>query len=168
MRRFFPLLLTVACGTPETDHSPPDRDRIEVLETRVRALERAVVALERSETSTNTTAGASPALDATVGLGVQVIDALPPLKLPSRLVVHIEPDGLRLGEDPVDSEALLARLLAVHRAHPSASVMLIADETVGFERVIAVQDLVRKSGIERFGIVSTADEHGAVVDTDAE
>jgi biopolymer transport protein ExbD len=55
---------------------------------------------------------------------------------------------------PLPSDDLAARLAALYAARADKTVVLAADRTLGYARVVAVMDACRAAGIERIGIAT--------------
>ncbi len=55
---------------------------------------------------------------------------------------------------PLPSDDLEARLLSIYEARPDKTVMLAADRTLAYARVVEVLDACRAAGVERIGIVT--------------
>ncbi len=67
----------------------------------------------------------------------------------------IAPDGsLSFEGAPLPSDDLATRLATIYAARAEKTVMLAADRSLGYARVVAVMDACRAAGIERIGIVT--------------
>jgi biopolymer transport protein ExbD len=71
-------------------------------------------------------------------------------KLP-RLVLGAD-GSLALDGVPLPSDGLAARLQAVYAGRPERGLVLAADGTLDFARIVGVLDACRAAGIERIGI----------------
>ena len=73
-------------------------------------------------------------------------------------ILAIAADGsVTFAGTPLPSEDLAARLAAIFAARSEKSVMLAADRSLGYARVVEVMDACRAAGIERIGIVTTSE-----------
>jgi biopolymer transport protein ExbD len=67
----------------------------------------------------------------------------------------IAPDGsLSFEGAPLPSEELAARLATIYAGREEKTVMLAADRSLSYARVVEVMDACRAAGIERIGIVT--------------
>jgi biopolymer transport protein ExbD len=59
--------------------------------------------------------------------------------------------------EPVPSDDLGARLTALYAARADKTVMLAADRSLTYARVVEVMDACRAAGVERIGVVTLPD-----------
>jgi biopolymer transport protein ExbD len=77
-------------------------------------------------------------------------------------VLTIAPDGgVALDGTPLPSDDLGTRLAAIYAARTDKTVMLAADRSLGYARVVEVMDACRAAGIERIGILTSPTPPGA-------
>ncbi len=76
------------------------------------------------------------------------------------LILSINASGdlfLNIGKDeeqPIDEVTVVARTLAVLRREPETPVLVRADETVAFGRVVTAMVLLQQAGAEKVGFVT--------------
>ena len=76
------------------------------------------------------------------------------------LILSINASGdlfLNIGKDeeqPIDEVTVVARTLAVLRRQPETPVLVRADETVAFGRVVTAMVLLQQAGAEKVGFVT--------------
>lgn len=71
-------------------------------------------------------------------------------------VLTVAADGaVTLDGTPLPSDDLAARLGALYAGRGDKTVMLAADRSLGYARVVEVMDACRAAGIERIGIVTS-------------
>jgi biopolymer transport protein ExbD len=95
-----------------------------------------------------------------------MLDEEIPVELP--LAAHADPrqgtvtPTLAIGADgsvtfegaPLPSEDLAARLALIYAARGDKTVMLAADRSLSYARVVEVMDACRAAGVERIGVVT--------------
>lgn len=82
-----------------------------------------------------------------------------------RIILTIERDQkLYLDKDPVNVAQLERRLRAMKERNAEVSVYLRADREVPYGTVVQVMDGVKRSGIEKLGMVTDPAEHERVTD----
>lgn len=76
------------------------------------------------------------------------------------LILSVNSSGdlfLNIGKDedqPIDEATVVARTLAVLRREPQTPVLVRADETVAFGRVVTAMVLLQQAGAEKVGFVT--------------
>lgn len=87
------------------------------------------------------------------------------IKPEERIVLTIERDQkLYLDKDPVSMAQLELKLLALKEQNADVTVYLRADRSVPYGAVVRVMDGVKRSGIEKLGMVTDADTPERVTD----
>jgi biopolymer transport protein TolR len=76
------------------------------------------------------------------------------------MVVMIDPAGayrLKIGEgdpDPIDGDALQAKVEAFHQQSPDATVFLAADGSLGYQKVMDTMTLLQNAGVPKVALMS--------------
>ena len=65
--------------------------------------------------------------------------------------------GVTFDGVPLPSDDLAARLSTIYAARSDKTVMLAADRSLGYVRVVDVMDACRAAGVERIGVVTAPD-----------
>lgn len=93
-------------------------------------------------------------------LGVQLPVAADAAEAPtSQYAVTLKTDGtLWLNGKAVDRDSLLASARAQQAANSAFSVVLYADKSIDYGKVVSVLDAFKKAGITRIGLVADSGE----------
>jgi len=76
------------------------------------------------------------------------------------VIVSVDKEGnyyVNIGDKPeqsIDAQTLVARVAAIYRHRPDASVLVRGDENVGYGKVVNVMALLQKAGVENVGLVT--------------
>ena len=98
----------------------------------------------------------APLLVTAVPLDLPAARAKPVEAQDAPIALSIDAQGrLFLGEEPVAEGALAARLAPLAAARPDARVMVRADRTLAYGRVLAVLGEVQAAGFRRVALVSS-------------
>ena len=77
------------------------------------------------------------------------------IKPEERRVLSIEPGGaIYLDKEQVTVERLSELLPSLKKENPDVSIYLRADRAVNYGLVVSVMDLIKRSGIDKLGIVT--------------
>ena len=98
----------------------------------------------------------APMLDEEVPVELPVAASAVPSEQVSTPTLAIAADGgVSFEGAPLPSDALDERLSTIFATRPQKAVLLAADRTLGYARVVEVMDACRAAGIERIGIVTS-------------
>ena len=74
---------------------------------------------------------------------------------PETVTIAVTADGaVYWNKDPIDEEALLARLLEVNRRDPQPELHIRGDRQVEYEHVIRVMAAAQRAGVRKLGFIT--------------
>ncbi len=99
----------------------------------------------------------APLLASSIKLDLPVSDAAKAAAAPQSVTVVVDASGQAfLHDQPVAPEALLRELQMVAQANPQAEILLRADKTVPYGRIVEVMGAAQSAGLNRIGFVADA------------
>jgi biopolymer transport protein TolR len=99
----------------------------------------------------------APLLASSIKLDLPKTDAAKAGDAPKSVTVVIDASGQTyLKDQPVDLVALARQLVMSAQANPDTEVLLRADKTVPYGRIVEVMGTAQKSGLTRIGFVADA------------
>jgi biopolymer transport protein TolR len=97
----------------------------------------------------------APLLSSAIKLDLPKTDAAKPGDVPKSIAVVVDAGGQAyLKDQPVTQAELAAQLTAAAQANPDTEVLLRADKSVPYGRIVEVMGAAQKAGLNRLGFAA--------------